>query len=271
MTDVSYSFYVTGDFRNFISGAKVEVATTGYDEYRGYTDSNGAVTITFSQEASGVGRAWGVEKSGYASVVMNEPPQAVNFVTMHLLPSIYSNVTISVSGSGTTDPPVGNYAGTYLIGGSLLVTAYQTSGWLYDHMNRNGVPHTSANPGEFLNLQTAENIEVVFVSIGQATVTITIAGQGTTDPVAGAHQYDLGSTLTVSAMPATNWRYKHMSRNGGVWTEANPGEFLNLGEQENIEVVFEELPPNGVPSIPIIPIVLGGITALAVLWLVLKK
>jgi hypothetical protein len=76
----------------------------------------------------------------------------------------YSNVTITVVGQGTTDPPAGNYPSTYPVGSTLYVTAYPAEGWVYDHMNRNGVPWTSANPGEFSNLTATENIEVIFTA-----------------------------------------------------------------------------------------------------------
>jgi len=75
----------------------------------------------------------------------------------------YANGTISTIGEGSTDPAAGNYPGTWRVGDTLYVTAHPANGWRYELMRRNGVDWTTANPGEFLNLQSTELIEVVFV------------------------------------------------------------------------------------------------------------
>jgi len=72
-------------------------------------------------------------------------------------------------------------------------------------------------------------------------VLIQVSGSGTTSPAAGeyASTYLLGSTLSVTAYPASGWHYVKMQRNSVDWTTSNPGEFLSLGEYENITVVFQ--------------------------------
>jgi hypothetical protein len=86
------------------------------------------------------------------------------WIDENLSPISYSNVTITITGQGTTEPPAGNYPDTYLIGEKLYVSAYPSAGWRYKHMKRNGAVWTEANPGEFSNLTETENIEVVFES-----------------------------------------------------------------------------------------------------------
>ena len=176
------------------------------------------------------------------------------WIDTNLVPAT-SSVTITVTGQGTTDPAPGQHS--YSLGSTLYVTATPSAGWHYKKMKRNGVDWTDANPGEFLNLAQVEEIEVVFEENpapvpGYSNVTISVTGQGTTDPSVGTHQYDLGSTLYVKANPMSGWRYVKMKRNGVDWTTANPGEFLNLAESELIEVMFSRLPtpspPCPVPS-----------------------
>jgi len=75
----------------------------------------------------------------------------------------YSNVTITIIGQGTTEPAAGHYPTNWAIGGTLHVSAQAYTGWKYVKMRRNGVDWTTANPGEFLNLQSTDLIEVVFV------------------------------------------------------------------------------------------------------------
>lgn len=79
-----------------------------------------------------------------------------------------------------------------------------------------------------------------------STVDLTVTGQGTTTPSVGSHVYPLGSDLYVYADPVVGWHLAVMKRGGQNWTSSSPGEFLNLGLFETIEVVFEqdaETPP----------------------------
>jgi hypothetical protein len=78
-------------------------------------------------------------------------------------PGGYAAVTITVTGQGTTIPAAGTYSATYKVGDSLSIQATPGSGWSLKIMKRNGADWTSANPGGFVNLAAAENIEVVFV------------------------------------------------------------------------------------------------------------
>ena len=73
-------------------------------------------------------------------------------------PPTDSQVTITISGMGTTDES----SGAYPFGSTLLIHSHADEGWHLETMIRNGEPWTSAVTGEFLNLAAVENIEVVF-------------------------------------------------------------------------------------------------------------
>lgn len=156
----------------------------------------------------------------------------------------YSNVTITITGQGTTDPPAGSYPQTYEQGNDLSIGVVPANGWYLQHIIRNGTPISGT---AITNLGAVENLEVVLlesppVEPGKSSVTIVVTGNGDTIPTPGTHtDYDIGSILYVSPTPATGWRYLKMIRNGIDWTTANPGEFLNLAATEVIEVVFEEI------------------------------
>lgn len=85
-----------------------------------------------------------------------------NFRAVGPPPPSESTITITVTGQGDTDPAVGVH--TRALHDNLYVTAieHSGSGWKYSHMNRNGNLWTRANPGEFLDLQETEAIEVAF-------------------------------------------------------------------------------------------------------------
>ena len=105
-----------------------------------------------------------------------------------------------------------------------------------------------------------------------STATISVVGQGSTEPPVGTHTYALGSTLYVTATPNSGWRYDRMRRNGVDWTQTNPGEFPNLGSTELIEVAFT---PEGVAPPPrtslLIPAIGIGLLAIGIIWVATKK
>ena len=109
-------------------------------------------------------------------------------------------------------------------------------------------------------------------------VTVSVAGQGSTDPTVGEHVYTLGSNLYVVGTAAAGWHCLKMRRNGADWTTANPGEFLNLAATESIEVVFEQdttPPPNGGgeprPTWLYVAVPVGVLFAVVLGYYVLKK
>lgn len=124
------------------------------------------------------------------------------------------------------------------------------------------------------NITVAVGQQVFTVQLESSTpptvsnVTITITGQGTTDKASA--QYPLGSDLYITATPASGWHYVKMKRNSVDWTTANPGEFLNLAETENIECVFEEGSPPPGSSILILAVI-GSIIGITLLYFILRK
>jgi hypothetical protein len=76
--------------------------------------------------------------------------------------SQYSDVTVSIVGSGTANITVGDHPSTFHVGENLYISATAADGWSYSGMKRNGAAWTSANPGGFLNLGQTESIEIDF-------------------------------------------------------------------------------------------------------------
>ena len=141
--------------------SQATVTVTGYPSV--LTNSSGIAVI--SNVAGDQSQTITTQKSGYQTDIRSPYISSQDYSTtvyLQLGPVIYSNVTITVIGQGTTDPPTGNYPNSYEVGASLSVGANPTSGWQYVKMRRNGVDATTTNPGQFLNLQAMETIEVVF-------------------------------------------------------------------------------------------------------------
>lgn len=191
-----------------------------------------------------------------------------NSLTVDVTPVAYSHVTVTSIGHGTTNP-TGSITGTYMLGAVLYVTAAPSAGWMLSVMQRNGVNWTSANPGGFLNLAATESITVIFVPnqnpvANYSLVTITVQGQGTTNPTVGSYSqtYHIADSISITATPSEGWAYNLTKRNGVAETGSNPAEIANLGTSENIEVIFTEV--SAPPPPPILSYIelIGGIVSL---------
>ncbi len=137
------------------------VTVTGYPSI--LTNSSGTAVIP--NVAGDQTHTITTQKSGYQTDIRSPYISSTDYSTdiyLQVGAVTYSNVTITVMGQGTTDPATGNYPNSYELGTNLSVGANPASGWRYVKMRRNGIDATTANPGEFLNLQTTETIEVVF-------------------------------------------------------------------------------------------------------------
>ena len=115
----------------------------------------------------------------------------------------YSDVTISVSGQGTTAPAAGHYATTYLVGGSLTITASPASGWAFDYMTRNGATAPSMT---LTSLGATEQVVVYFKQGPSTTGTLRVFASYNGAYVAASitasgPQTVSGSTTTSSTNP----------------------------------------------------------------------
>jgi len=149
-------------------------------------------------------------------------------------------LTISTTAGGTTDPAPGSYTVT----GPVTVTAipeagYRLSRWMLDGVNVGNPPSIT------VTMDGNHALEAFFEPIPvYSNVTISVVGQGTADPIGHyPDTYEIGDDLYVTATPATGWLLSTMRRNGVDWTSSSPGEFLNLQATEDINVVFEPIPP----------------------------
>ena len=73
------------------------------------------------------------------------------------------------------------------------------------------------------------------------TVNIATSGQGTTNPTAGAHSYAEGSDASITAIPASGWRFDNWS--GDASGTANPVS-VTIDGTKTVTANFSEIPPN---------------------------
>jgi hypothetical protein len=96
------------------------------------------------------------------TVTMNANQTLTAFFTEEVVPPTQYDLTISVDGSGTTDPAIGVH--TYDEGTLVPVTATPDSGWLWDHWELNGVDVGTANPYT-VTMNANQTLTAVFVEM----------------------------------------------------------------------------------------------------------
>ena len=121
---------------------------------------------------------------------------------------------------------------------------YQSSGW-HPYSSRDGI-FTVYGDAPSTGWKNVETWTIKRYGLDYVNVTISVTGSGTTSPTAGFYNitYHRGDSLIITAYPGVGYTYYGMVRNGILWTQSNPGTFLNLGnvgfQNESIQVIFME-------------------------------
>jgi hypothetical protein len=110
------------------------------------------------------------------------------------------NLTMNVTGSGTTTPAVGPH--TYTCGQVVNVSATADPGWRF--LDWTGDLTGSTNPTT-ITIDGDKNVTANFVE--RFTLTMAVTGSGTTTPSVGDHTYDNETVVNITAMPAACWDF----------------------------------------------------------------
>ncbi|HNT87155.1 MAG TPA: hypothetical protein PKL84_04750, partial [Candidatus Hydrogenedentes bacterium] len=138
-------------------------------------------------------------------------------------------LTIIVVGDGTTDPLAGTH--DFVEGAFVLLQAFPDPGWAFDHWEGD---LTGTESIRSIEMDSDKTVTAVFVE-GDYTLTIAVVGEGFTIPAAGTHYYADGAVASLSASPATGWRFDHWE---GDLTGTEPyGEVL-MDSDKSVTGVF---------------------------------
>jgi hypothetical protein len=129
------------------------------------------------------------------------------------------DLTIGVSGSGTTDPAVGT--DSYPEGSSVQVTATPAGGWSLSKWVLDSVDLAPTNPFT-VTMNAAHTLTAVFVEVPQYDLTIGVSGSGTTDPAPGTYPYSEGSIVQVQAIADSGYQLSHWLLDSDNVGSANP-------------------------------------------------
>ena len=155
-----------------------------------------------------------------------------------VIPPTEHSVAISVIGQGTTSPAAGSHA--VVEGNSITITAIPAAGWAFTRWE--GYISSTLNPVSFDVLQDV-TITAVFTVIPPITYTLTIAvtGSGTTDPAPGQWNYEVGTEVSIAAVPAAGWVFDHWE--GNLTGTVSPATIIITGNVSIVAVFAEVVVP----------------------------
>ena len=99
------------------------------------------------------------------------------------------------------------FASDFDTGASVTVEAVPAPGYSFDGWS--GDLSGSDNPASLV-ITCNKNITAIFSRIGY-TLTVGVAGNGSSDPPVGAHDYDEGTEVTITAIPDDGWQFRRWS------------------------------------------------------------
>jgi len=146
-------------------------------------------------------------------------------------------LTVNSQGQGTVtlDPP----GGTYDDGTSVELTATPAGGWHF--VRWEGALAGSTNP-KSITMNSNKTVTAVFEqdSPDQYTLTVTKQGQGnvTLDPSGGT--YDDGTSVELTATPASGWHFVRWE--GALAGSTNP-KSITMNSNKSVTAVFEQDSP----------------------------
>jgi len=163
---------------------------------------------------------------------------------------VYYDLTIALTGSGSTDPIAGTYS--YEEGSQVSLTATPASGWTLDHWQLDSVDVGSANPYT-VTMDADHSLTAVFTEATQpVSYTLTMeqpTGSGTVSPEVGTHIHSEGEVVTVSATADVGYEFDHWI--GDVADTYSATTTVTMDSDKIVQAVFTEIttPPAGTVSV----------------------
>jgi uncharacterized repeat protein (TIGR02543 family) len=145
------------------------------------------------------------------------------------------NVTMSVSGNGTTTPPDGIHA--YAQDTIVNITASPASGWQF--VRWTGAVSNPASSTTNVTVEGDKAVTAIFTQITQNyDLTVAVSGNGTTTPAAGIHSYAQDTTVNITATPSNGWQFANWI--GSVAEQGSANTTITLDGDKTITAKFTQ-------------------------------
>lgn len=152
--------------------------------------------------------------------------------------NITHELTVSVNGSGSTDPSAGVH--TLPDGVRYPIEATPDDGWTFVNWTGSGVDVGAVEDPNvaYTRITMNADYEITANFARTRTLTIAIVGNGSTDPEEGEHEYAEGETVTITATPESGWQFDGWS--GDLTSSANP-ETITITGDTSVTANFSEI------------------------------
>ena len=168
------------------------------------------------------------------SIVANFEQTAVTYYTL----------SMATAGSGSTSPAMGQH--TYTAGTAVPIIATPAGGYYF--VNWTGNVGTVANVnGASTTITMTGNYSITanFELAVPYTLTMAVAGGGSTSPIVGQHTYTAGTLVSISATPTGDYSFSHWTAPAGSFNNASSATttFTMPGQDVTVTANFVEGPP----------------------------
>jgi len=204
------------------------VIATGSNPY----PSASLVTVTAVPDAGWVFDHWEGDLEGRTNPTdlrMNSD-KLVRAVFKRQPPKYTLTTVVFPPGKGETNPTEGEHQ--YLDGEGVRVTATAVAGWAFDHWE--GDLSGSTNPN---TVAMTSDKTVIAVFKKRFTLTMTIVGDGTTEPPAGDNPVVDGTEVLVRATAGLGWVFDHWE--GDLNGSVNP-QTIVVTANKHVTAVFKD-------------------------------
>ncbi|MDH4291084.1 MAG: leucine-rich repeat domain-containing protein [Dehalococcoidia bacterium] len=186
-----------------------------------------------------------------ATTTFNMPAQDVT-VTANLVegpptPPDQYTLTMAVAGSGSTSPAEGQH--TYTVGTPVPITATPAGGYSFSHWTAPAGSFTNASSATTTFTMPAQAVTVTahfeMIPPFQYTLTMAVAGSGSTSPAVGQHTYAGGTMVPIVATPTGGYRFVNWTAPAGSFTNANSATttFTMPAQAVTVTANFAVIPP----------------------------
>jgi cyclophilin family peptidyl-prolyl cis-trans isomerase len=205
-----------------------------------YVDSNNPGYAVFGSVTEGmtvvdaIGAVKTTSKSGFTDV-----PENTITITSATIEDDECALTVNVAGQGNVTPS----SGVQQRGSVVPLSATPAGGWAFSSWTGDA---SGSNPSTQVTMDGNKSVTATFIQIppNQHALTVNTSGQGsvTLDPAGGV--YDEGTTVTLTANPASGWEFSGWS--GALSGSTNPAT-LAMNADKSVTATFTEipLPPGG--------------------------
>ena len=177
------------------------------------------------------------------------PAQNVT-ITANFVVAVPYTMTMAVTGSGSTSPALGPH--TYTAGTPVPVVATPAVGYSFVSWTAPAGSFTNASASTTTFTMPAQNVTVTANFVegppfppGQYTLTMAVAGSGSTSPLIGQHAYTAGTLVPIAATPAGGYSFVNWTAPAGSFSNANSASttFTMPAQDVTVAAHFQVIPP----------------------------